>query len=268
MVLRFYMQISSEEIIFLIGLTSIIFLIAPCFLILYVLSYNRRKKKHLEEKVWLKTTFENELLKTQMEVQEQTLKTVANDLHDNIGQLLSLITITLSTIDLEENSKIASKIILTDDLTRRSINELKALSRLLHGEELISKGLAAAIEFELEWLKRSERYQISFKKDSFKSVADSAKETMVFRLFQECINNIIQHAKASKIVIILEQDNSSFKLTISDNGIGFNVDEKLNLKMGMGLYNIKRRAAMINGTATITSIPGSGSVIAITVPSN
>jgi signal transduction histidine kinase len=261
------MQVSSEEVFFLIGLSSLIFLIAPLFLIIYVVSYNRKKKKHLEEKLLLQKTFENELLKTQVETQEQTLKTIAYDLHDNIGQLLSITTITLSSIDLDNKDKAAEKIAFVEDLANRSIKEVKALSRLLHGEELVNRGLASAIEFELEWLKRSGKFQIHFDNRQFTSFyADSGKDTMVFRLFQEIINNIIQHAAATEIFITLTQIEDSFKLTIRDNGKGFNVDEALKRKSGMGLHNITKRAAMMNGTASITSAAGTGSEIIVSIP--
>ncbi|MBB5395751.1 sensor histidine kinase [Mucilaginibacter sp. AK015] len=260
------MQISSKEIISLIGLTSIIFLIAPLFLILYVLSYNRRKKKHQEETVTLQKNFENELLKTQMEVQEQTLKTVAYDLHDNIGQLLSLTTITLSSVNLTDQQNTAEKLALVEDLTLRSIKEVKALSRLLHAEEIISKGLPAAIEFELEWLKRSDRFTITFEHNNIPFARDSAKDMILFRLFQEIINNIIQHAKATAIFITLEAVNDDLRLTVRDNGVGFDVDKISERKDGMGLYNIKKRSAMINGTASIVSTKNSGTAITVKVP--
>lgn len=263
------MQVPSTEIFSLIALTSLVFLIAPLFLIRYVLLYNRRKKRHEEEKSALMQTLETELLRTQMEVQEQTLKTIAYDLHDNIGQLLSLTTITLSSIDLDDRDKAASKIALIEDLTARSTKEVKALSRMLHSEELLSRGLFSAIEFELDWMKRSDRFKIHFEKPAFASFADdSSKETIMFRLFQEIINNIIQHSKASEIFVYLEQVEGSLKLTIRDNGTGFDVDETLKRKTGMGLYNIKKRAALINGTAAIESVIGTGSVICITVPYN
>jgi signal transduction histidine kinase len=260
------MQISSKEIISLIGLTSIIFLIAPLFLIVYVLSYNRRKKKHQEETMLMQKNYETELLKTQMEVQEQTLKTVAYDLHDNIGQLLSLTTITLSSINLNDSENTAGKIALIEDLTLRSIKEVKALSRLLHGEEIVSRGLKSAIEFELEWLKRSDKFKIEFEHSIAPYNIDSAKETILFRLFQEIINNIIQHAKATEININLATTTESLRLKISDNGIGFNVDEILNRKAGMGLHNIIKRSAMIDGTASIISAPSEGATITINVP--
>ncbi|HEY9194605.1 MAG TPA: ATP-binding protein [Mucilaginibacter sp.] len=265
------MQISSKEIIYLIGLTSLIFLIAPLFLIMYVISYNRKKQKHQEEKILLQKAFENELLKTQMEVQEQTLKTVAYDLHDNIGQLLSITSITLSAIDLDNDHKDKSreKIIFAEDLANRSIKEVKALSRLLHGEELVNKGLAAAIEFELEWLKRSGKFTIHFEKQNFVSFTnDTGRETIVFRLFQEIINNIIQHAMATEIFITLTQIDNSFKLIIRDNGKGFDVEEALKQKSGMGLHNIIKRAAMIGGTSSVISNPGAGCETIITVPIN
>jgi signal transduction histidine kinase len=261
------MQIYSKEVFFLIGLTSLIFLIAPLFLIIYVISYNRRKKKHHDEKIGLKQEFENELLKTQMEVQEQTLKTIAYDLHDNIGQLLSITSITLSSIDVNNHENTAEKIVFVEDLTARSIKEVKALSRMLHGEELVNRGLGAAIEFELEWLQRSDKFKIHFDQSRLGTFdADSSKQTIVFRLFQEIINNIIQHAQASEIFITLEQINNALKLTIRDNGVGFNVDETLKRQTGMGLHNIKKRAAMINGTASINSEPGTGSIIVVTIP--
>ena len=261
------MQVSSKEIISLITLTSIIFLIAPLFLIRYVLLYNKKKKKHSEEKVLMREAYDTELLKTQIEVQEQTLKTVAYDLHDNIGQLLSLTAVTLSTIDANDPKTVAEKITFIEDLTQRSIKEVKALSKLLHSEDLMKAGIIAAIEFELNWLSRSNRFKLIFNKPfQLNKPLINNQETIIFRLFQEIINNIIQHAKATEIIINLEEVEDQICLTICDNGIGFNVEETLTVKTGMGLNNIKKRTAMLNGLTTINSSPGKGSMIKITIP--
>lgn len=261
------MQVSSKEIISLITLTSIIFLIAPLFLIRYILLYNKKKRKHTEEKVLMQEAYETELLKTQIEVQEQTLKTVAYDLHDNIGQLLSLTAVTLSTINVNDHEVVAEKIRFIEDLTQRSIKEVKALSKLLHSEELIKMGLIEAIDFELSWLKRSDRFSIVFNApESLTPMSKNNQETIVFRLFQEIINNIIQHAKATEIIITLEEIGNELHLIISDNGIGFDVDDIGELKMGMGLSNIKKRTHLLNGIASISSVQGKGSVIKISIP--
>ena len=263
------MQVPSKEILSLITLTSIIFLIAPLFLMRYVLLYNKKKRKHSEEKLLMQEAYETELLKTQIEVQEQTLKTVAYDLHDNIGQLLSLTAVTLSTIDVNDPRAVAEKIAFITDLTQRSIDEVKILSKLLHSEELIRMGLIEAIMFELNWLQRSAQFAITFNKpDQLAAMSKTNQETIVFRLFQEIINNIIQHAKATAIIINLQQLDDEVHLEISDNGIGFDVDQMDQLKKGMGLGNIKKRAEMLKGIAIINSIPGEGSVIKVIIPTN
>jgi signal transduction histidine kinase len=85
-------------------------------------------------------------------------------------------------------------------------------------------------------------------------------------LFQEIINNIIQHAQASEISITLDQIDNLYRIIIQDNGIGFDVDEVLKNKTGMGMQNITKRIAMIKGTASISSVKGSGSVIILNIP--
>ena len=214
----------------------------------------------------MQINYENELLRTQMEVQEQTFKTIAYNLHDNIGQLLSLITITLSSVNVNDSYKTAEKISIIEDLTKRSMKEVKALSRLLHGEELLGKGLTAAIEAELDFLQRSDRYKINFTKHADIVFDDSSKAIIVFRLFQEIINNIIQHAKATEIFITLEQVAGIYKIIMRDNGIGFDVGQTMTTKTGMGLLNITKRAAMIKGTAYISSVPEHGTVIILNIP--
>lgn len=261
------MQISSTDVYSLVGLTSVIFLIAPLFLILYVISYNRKKRSHAEEKEGLRQSFENELLKTQMEVQEQTLQNVASELHDNIGQLLSLTTITLTSINISNTAKALEKIERAEQLTSRCIKELRQLTRLLYGKELISKGLKTAIGFELEWLNKTEIYQIDFKNDNYEAdPRQTENDIILFRLFQEIINNVIKHAKATTISVDLEQSEDGTQLIIADNGQGFIIDEKMKETNGMGLHTIQRRAAILGGKATYTSVPGKGTEVIIRIP--
>ncbi|WP_316803600.1 sensor histidine kinase [Pedobacter nototheniae] len=260
------MQISSKEIIFLISIITIIFLTIPLFLIAYIRLYNRRKRKHSEEKELLKKVYENELLKSQMEVQEQTLKTVAYDLHDNIGQLLGLTIVTLSSIDLENVAKAAEKIAAAEELTKRSVKAIRALSRLLHGEELLSRGLTGAIAFELDWVEKSGIFKITYVNNAQELQSQPDKETIIFRLFQEILNNILKHAKATEISINLDFSNNNLTLAMQDNGIGFKIDETSKQNKGMGLHNIQKRAEMIGGNATFYSEPGSGTKITITTP--
>ncbi|RAJ74982.1 histidine kinase [Chitinophaga dinghuensis] len=249
----------------LIAWVSVLFLIAPGFLLVYVSTYNNRKRRHIEEKEHLQQTFRHELLQSQMEVQEQTLKTIGNDLHDNINQLLGLVVITLSAIDLDDRKKAEGKINAVDSLVRRSIQEIRALSRLMHGEELISKGLPHAIAFELEWLEKAGRHRIIYKGNLAAMPSMPEQELIIFRIFQEALHNMIRHAQATIITVEQSYEQGQLRLSLLDNGVGFDVNTALAQKTGMGLSGIFRRAAMIGGVADITSAPGQGTAVTITL---
>jgi len=260
------MQISSKEFLFLFSLITLIFLIAPLFLIYYISLYNKRKKKHMEEKEELKKAFEHELLKSQMEVREQTLKTIALDLHDNIGQLLGLTIMTLSAINPDDGQRARERIDAATEFAKRSVKEVRALARLLHGEEQLSRGLVAAIATELEWMAKARQYQVIYDHNVPEIPASRDKETMVYRLFQESLHNIFRHARAKEIRINLDYRQQRLRLAIADDGVGFNVPEVLKMQKGMGLHNLHKRAGMIGGEAVIHSAPGAGTEVAITIP--
>jgi len=259
------MQISSKELIFLIFIITFIFLLAPIFLITYITVYNKKKAKYLEEKEELRKVFELELLRSQIEVQERLMQNIADNLHDNIGQLLSLTSVTLSSISPESSQH--EKIKTAGDLTIRAIRELRQLSKMMSAQEVIKKNLGHAIAVELDWLKKGTEFSIKFKDNTTHSNEEYAdKELILFRLFQEILSNIIKHAQASVITIILDQVPGLLSLSVKDNGKGFAVEEKMKDGAGMGLHNISKRAMMMSGTLSIHSNPGSGTEILVSIP--
>lgn len=258
------MQTSNQEIATIVVLSTMVFLLAPAFLLLYISSYNRKKKDHIREKQNLQQEYEADLLRTQLEVQEQTMKTIATDLHDNIGQLLSLTSLTLGSITVADE-KAAKKLDDSQQLVRRSIKELRQLANMLHGEKIIETGLVDAIIYEVEWLKKSGTYKVQFDNNIEEEHKLSAEKSLIlFRLVQEVINNIIKHASASKITISLRQDQNDIFLSITDNGVGFITEEVS--KNGMGLSNLSRRTNAIQGELDIISVPGNGTTVTIKVP--
>lgn len=244
--------------------SALIFLLILFGLIFLVLTYNRRKKAYITEKQTLQQEYEADLLKTQLEVQEQTMKTIAADLHDNIGQLLSLTSLTLGSIVIDDE-KALKKLDDSQQLVRRSIKELRQLANLLHGEKIVENGLVDAINYEVEWLKKSGTYEVEFENNIEEEEKISAEKSLIlFRLLQEVINNIIKHSGATKISINLSQLEQNLLLSISDNGIGFIPDEVS--KAGMGLSSLSRRTKSIHGELDIISAPDKGTTIAVKVP--
>jgi two-component system NarL family sensor kinase len=254
----------ANEIRNLIIISTFIFLIAPAFIIMFMVLYNQRKKRHIEEKVNMKLTFDAELTKTQLEVQEQTMQTIGADLHDNIGQLLSLTSLTLSSIELQNIDKSKQKIEAAIDLTKKSIKEMRLLGKLLQGDQLIAMGLPEAIRYEINWLEKAGQYQITYSQEcDMPAASNPDKDLILFRILQEILNNIIKHSRSTLINIKLEFEDSFIHLNIEDNGVGFNADH---LSAGMGLRNMHKRAAIVGGNIKIDSKPGVGTNIAILIP--
>ncbi|HEY4327057.1 MAG TPA: ATP-binding protein [Mucilaginibacter sp.] len=212
----------------------------------------------------MKLTFEAEIAKAQYEVQEQTMQTIGADLHDNIGQLLSLTSLTLNSIELDNLAKANEKINASIDLTLRSIKEMRLLGKLLQGDQLIALGLSEAIRHEVSWLERSGKFEIIYNPTEEMPAANNPdKDLIVFRILQEVLNNIMKHASATEICIKLEYIDQQLKLEIVDNGIGFDAENLPVEQRGMGLHNIQKRAAIIGGEANIISNPGEGTRVTI-----
>lgn len=248
-------------------LISLIFLVIVVGLILLVTSYYRKKRNHLEEKKLLNQKFESELLKTQIEVQEQTMQLIASNLHDNIGQLLSLTNLTLGSIQINAEEKIQKKVDTSIELVNKSIQELRALAKLLHGEQLLQLGIAAAIEQEVTWLSKTEIYQIQLENGMKNATLLSPKKDLVIlRLFQEIVNNIIKHAQATEIKIQLHQRNDKFFLSVAENGVGFDYESTKRSNHGLGLFSIEKRIKMIGGTFQLQSSKNIGTQVIIEIP--
>ena len=215
----------------------------------------------------MKLTFEAEIAKTQLEIQEQTLQTIGADLLDYIGHLLSFTSLTLNSVLLNDLPKAQQKIETAIDLTGRSIKEMRLLGKLLQGDQLIGMGLDEAIRYEISWIERSGQYQVNYTHDEeMLEVNNPDKDLIIFRILQEVLNNIIKHSLATQINIKLEYKTGTVQLQIVDNGTGFNMDALPAEKRGMGLQNIQKRAGIIGGEARIQSKPGEGTCIDIFIP--
>jgi len=257
----------NNDIKDLIIITTLIFLIAPGFILAYIFIYNRRKKKHIEEKEQMKLIFDSELVKTQMEIREQTMQTIGADLHDNIGQLLSLTSLTLSSVELDNLVKAREKIDAAHNLTLKSIKEMRLLGKLLQGEQLIGMGLCEAIRNEVNWIEKSGLYEVKYDIAGEQPACNNPdKDLILFRILQEVLNNIIKHAFAKQINIKLEYKAGSIDLQIIDNGSGFDLYQLSDDQKGMGLHNIQKRAEIVGGEVFIQSQPGEGTCIQIFIP--
>ncbi|PWS27581.1 hypothetical protein DHW03_08300 [Pedobacter yonginense] len=261
------MQSPATQVTSLIILATLIFLLMPVFLILYIRLYNKHKRNHVIEKENMKQQFDAEILKTLVEVQDQTMQSIATELHDNVGQLLSLTSLTLNSINLTDQEKAGKKIENSLSLLSKSIKELRELAKLLHGEQMVEHGIGHAIDQEISWLSKTGAYELKVSNDLFDiQVSSPDKDLIILRLLQEIINNIIKHAQATTIQIDTYFSDNKLFLKVKENGVGFNYDETKAKKTGMGLNSIHKRIDMINGKLDLDSSPQIGTTILIEIP--
>ncbi|HWD89747.1 MAG TPA: sensor histidine kinase [Mucilaginibacter sp.] len=257
----------DHAVILLIIAGTIILLILGIFIISFLFLYQRKHNMHLSEKQVLQAHFQQILLQSQLEIQEQTMQTIGIELHDNVGQLLSLISLTLNSIELENIDKAQQKIGAAIELNLKSIKEMRQLGRLLQGEQLVTQGLEEAIRSEISWIEKTSRFNVNYGVEGGKPAANNPdKDLILFRITQEIFNNAIKHSQAKDINVKLVYSEGDICLTTIDNGAGFDVSGLSEPQKGMGLKNIQKRAEIVGGQVCIQSQPGEGTCIEICIP--
>ena len=255
-----FMQISPENIIFIVVIITSVSLMAALFLLLYVRLYNERKKRFAEEKRAIQHEYEKLLLQTQVEVQEATFSSLGRELHDNIGQLLSSTKLLLGLYERSipeppDTLKTASTTVST------AINELRALTKSLDKNWLEQFSFVENLKMEVRRLNSVSDLQVSLNHPA-NIAMENSKQIILFRIVQEALQNAIKHAGASKISIeILEEDH--LIVVVADDGKGFSTTTT---KKGVGLLNMLHRCKMLGGDIRWDSVPGSGTRVRIEMP--
>ncbi len=251
------MQEKFNSDILSIAVSFVIFFVLIFFIVLSIAIRYRRKKKENEI---LRVQFSEQLLRSQLEIQEQTLQHVSRELHDNIGQMASLIKINLNTIQLQNPEAAETKLSNTRDLTRQLITDLKLLSTNLNSDKITRIGLMRALQNEAEKIERTGVFKATFLQHNEPPLITEEKTIILYRMVQEIINNSLKHSEASEIKIEVHYAKNQFTLTVADNGKGFAVEEKLTdiSDSGNGLINLRQRAKVINANITCKSAPGKG----------
>ena len=259
------MQTLGKDILIII-FASIFVLLITSFIIVFIVLYQKRQQKYAKEKEEMKVTFQQELLKTQLEIQEATLKNISQEIHDNIGQALSFIKLNINTIDITATEKAKEKLFESKKLLTKAIQDLRDISKSLNTDFISEIGLVNALEQQLTLLKKTGLYSTSSNVTGQVEKFELQKELFVFRIVQELLNNIVKHAEATSIDIYMNYLPSKLSIDILDNGKGFDpsIIENVNSQpKGIGLYNMLNRIALVNGKIQFNTQPGKGTMVNI-----
>ncbi len=221
------------------------------------------ERKKLEENLSIeKKTRQQMITKQVIQAQEREREAIGRELHDNVGQILSTVKLYL---DIVTKNKDAGKELLPKsvDLLIGSIHEIRNLSHALSAPTLGTKSLVDSINDLLQNVNSSADIHVQFTHDEYVDKIEMEQKLAIYRVVQEQLNNILKHAQATSAYISLEQTEGQIKLTIKDNGRGFDSQVGRN---GIGLNNIEARAKAFSGYVNIITAPEKGCILEVYFP--
>ncbi|MDX5483204.1 MAG: histidine kinase [Hymenobacteraceae bacterium] len=254
------------DVLLIIAVGTGLFLLLGIFIAFMTLSYQRKRLQHQEEVKGLAEAYQQEILRAQLEMQEQTFLSIAQEIHDNVGQTLSLVRLHVSTLEGVHETANRHKITTSKELLDQAIEDLRGLSRRLNTRYVTQQSLPVLLRMQLEQIQRSGAVHTSFEVQGKEKELDPEKKLIIFRIAQEALSNSLRHAEADSISARIVYAEGSMSLSISDNGKGFTVPDPTlagSLPPGTGTANMRYRAKLIGATLLIRGKLGEGTLVSL-----
>lgn len=247
-----------QDIVLFVSTGVLILLVV---IVIYFFSiFQRRKNSLLLQQKEAEKRFERAIAETQIEIREETLRNISWELHDNIGQLLTLAKIQ---VDVARDNPDRLKEV-TDTITK-SLTELRSLSKLINPDAIKNLSLTEALRLEVERFNRLQFIEASLTSNKDIRILDNKAEIIIFRILQEFFSNTIKHSKADKLMVNVHYDEHQLSICAKDDGVGFNMNNR-KIRKGIGLDNMKSRANLINAKIKLQSEEGNGTSITLSYP--
>lgn len=239
-----------EEVQLLVISLSIVFftlLIVLFFLFFY---FQKKRTNFLIDKMESELNFQAELVKTRVEIKDQTLSEISKELHDNIGQILSVAIMQVNLLINNKSLTSYDELNELKEVLAKAINEIRVLSRIINRDNLIVINFLDAIQLDLERIKKLKRIECIFNlKGDFPNI-NKEHEFIIYRIFQEAIHNSLKHSRTETIELNIVCNESSFHAKLKDYGVGFDLNS---INEGLGLNNMRLRAKLIGANISIIS---------------
>lgn len=249
-----------------------VMLILAVGIIVFVVLYQRRMLQHQEQLQQLQSVKQQQLLEATLHAQEEERRRVARDLHDEVGAMLALIRLNLH--QMVSNTECEDENLLTNAQHMKQqldevLNSVRRISHDLMPVVLEKLGLVQAIDALRRTLATSGSIELIVRYNDKSKRLKPQHELLLYRMVQELLNNTIKHAQATQVSIELKFTPSETKLLYNDNGVGFDLaslQQDKALRGGLGIMSLQSRAALLNGSISITSAPGTGTTASVSIP--
>jgi two-component system, NarL family, sensor histidine kinase NreB len=204
-----------------------------------------------------------------IQAQEEERKRVSRELHDEIGQALYSILVSLKVINhLQLEKGVMDHLIDVQQTTARALDEVKNMAVELRPSALDDLGLLPAIRSYMKRYEQTFGIETDLIVIGDKRRYHSSIETALYRICQEAMTNAAKYADTDKILVEFDSTNSRLKLRVIDYGCGFDTGHFKIRGTGLGLYGMKERANLLGGVVEILSAPGEGTKIEVVIPIN
>ena len=232
------------------------------FCILLIKLYFRKIKNYTQLLYQKDIDYQKALTTTIVETQEQVLNNISQDLHDDAGQQLTYINFQLENLKLDSSRWQQTLEPISESLGQLS-ESIRSISHSLNNQLLLQSDLLKAISAEVSRLQKNKAITIELTiNDLDRKVFATNEKIVIYRIFQECLNNIFKHSQARLVKIHIE--TAPFKMIITDDGKGFDRSKNTAFVSGIGLQNMQQRVALINCDLDIQSALDCGTSITVT----
>jgi signal transduction histidine kinase len=237
------------------------------FISMFILfiSYIRKLYKMRDERLQLEAKIAEEVNNARNEIQQLTLNNISQEIHDNVGQLLSLAKMQLNLIaeSPEKNMQLVAE---TKENISKAMSELRDLAKGLSSDRIKILGLYDSVIQEAERISRAGTLRVEVTSNGEKQEPDHQKQLVIFRVIQECFQNIIKHAQAAHVKVSFTYMPKGFDISIQDDGKGFEFNAEITSTTGLGLMNLFNRVNLVGGEAKVNTAPGRGTQILLHIP--
>jgi len=255
----------ENAIIVSLILFNIFFLAFIGGIIIFVRQYRIKKKAHIKQLEAIDFLHKKELLETQMEIQSQTMKYIGREIHDNIGQKLTLSSLYLQQLVFENKTlKITENVNNVNDIINESLTELRHLSKSLTDDTVKHHSIAELIKTECEKIEVLKIYNISYNCSLDLELSSYQAKSILLRVTQEFLQNSIKHSMCENIEVSIFNTKNNLILILKDDGKGFNIKNTKN--KGIGLKNMQKRVEMIQGEFRLKSGKRKGTKLTVKIP--
>jgi signal transduction histidine kinase len=252
----------QEDILVTIIISSVFFVLLAVFLLVMLYLFLRKQRQNQKEKEEMKNRFEQTIIKSQLEIQNQTLNYIGYEIHDDTAQVVYLSMLRIANLKEQVDEKEKEEIY---NFLKKVWNDLRNISHSLINNNFHQIGFVESLEQLLHNINKTGKYQsfLTIDEEVNLDLLDKSVDIILYRMIQEVINNTLKHASCDTINIHIGKVNQQLKVEIKDNGIGFNTEDIKQDSPGVGLNNIFSRAKLINATVHLDSILNQGTTFTI-----